>query len=418
MTERLDHFYRLTDADRLEKLETVMQLTDQEVTEMQQSQSADTADLIENYVTDFHLPQGLAPNFLIDGKLHHVPMVTEEPSVIAAASNGARMAGLSGGFQVTILNREMIGQILLQDIANVEEIERWITAHQVELCAIANAAHPSVLKHGRGATELRVRALEQGYVSVDLVADVGEAMGANTLDSMLEAVAEKIETELDVTVVMSILSNLATESLTTAKVTLDFATLATEQFDGKQVAERIVQAGMVAKLDPYRATTHNKGIMNGVDAVVMAMGNDWRAIESGAHAYASQSGRYQPLSSWTIQADRLVGQLTLPLPVAVIGGATRVLPQVAINQKIADVKTARDLMAIVASVGLAQNLAALKALVTDGIQKGHMALQLKSLARTAGATHNEVAEVVTRLRELPHPDLTDAKKLIQQLRQN
>ncbi|KRM58982.1 hypothetical protein C5L31_000738 [Secundilactobacillus malefermentans] len=416
MTKPLNHFYRFDYETRLTMLEDVVNLTASDRKMLRDSRSDTGNDIVENYLTDFNLPEGLATNFKINGKLYQIPMVTEEPSVIAAASNGAQLVAKSGGFVAKVQNRQMIGQIVLENVSDENKILDWIHSNEALILKTANEAHPSVLKYGQGATQVRLRNLSEGFISIDLVVDVGEAMGANIIDGMTEAVSKMIQSNLSADVLMSILSNFATESLVTVKCQIALETLTTAALSGEVVATKIEQATKLATLDPYRAATHNKGIMNGIDAVIIAFGNDWRAIESGAYAYACRSGKYQPLSQWTKQDGYLVGEMTLPMPVAFTGGATKVLPLVAVNKRIADVKSARELMMVVGSVGLAQNLAALKALVTEGIQRGHMSLQIKSLARSAGATHAELAVVVDRLSKMSRPDLASAKTIISEIR--
>ncbi|PIO84291.1 hydroxymethylglutaryl-CoA reductase, degradative [Loigolactobacillus backii] len=373
--------------------------------------------LMENQLTLFPLPEGVARQVLVDGEMHDVPMVTEEPSVIAAASNGAKMAAQGTGFQTKIQNRQMIGQIILENVAQPERTKQNLLMDKTHLLEVANAAHPSIVKRGGGAKDLRVRILGSAFLSVDLIVDVKQAMGANMLNTMLEAVASELTTTRQDNCLMSILSNYATESLVTASCVIPVSVFEIQRLAGNQVAAKICAASQVAQLDPYRAATHNKGIMNGIDAAVIASGNDFRAIESGAQAYAARDGQYRGLSQWHVHEDKLVGALTLPLPLGFVGGATKTLPIVQANQKLAGINSAEDLMRVVAAIGLAQNLAALKALVTTGIQKGHMALQAKSLAISAGATTNEVQWLTAKLLQTKKFDLRTAKLLLRKLRQ-
>ncbi|MFD0897785.1 hydroxymethylglutaryl-CoA reductase, degradative [Loigolactobacillus binensis] len=373
--------------------------------------------LVENQLTTFALPEGLARHLIVNGKTYQVPMVTEEPSVIAAASNGARLAALGGGFTASQPQRILTGQIILAQVTDVAALTAKITAQENDLLQIANAAHPSLQQRGGGARWLRLRQLSEHDLSVDLGVDVQQAMGANMLNTMLEAVAQQLQDRLAAPVLMSILSNYATASLVTVTGAIPVAGLASGQFTGAEVAQRIAAASRIAQLDPYRAVTHNKGIMNGVDAAVLAFGNDFRAIESGAHAYAARDGQYRGLSQWQVDAATLRGQLTLPLPVGFVGGATKLLPAVLPNQRLAAISSAEELMQVIAALGLAQNLAALKALVTTGIQQGHMALQAKSLAVTAGAQPDEVGPLVAALKHASTLDLETTKKLLAALRQ-
>lgn len=372
--------------------------------------------LVENQLTTFALPEGIARNLLVNGHLHQVPMVTEEPSVIAAASNGVRLAIQGGGFMVTQPRRLLTGQIVLTEVADVAALSAKITKLKTTLLQVADAAHPSLKRRGGGAKWLNVRELSAHDLSVDLTVDVQQAMGANMLNTMLEAVGAYLQQELAVTVLMSILSNYAPDSIVTATVEIPFSALKTTDFAGNVVAAKIAAASRIAQLDPYRAVTHNKGIMNGVSAAVLAFGNDSRAIESGAHAYAVKDGQYRGLSQWQVVADGLSGELTLPLPIGFVGGATKLLPAVLPNQRLADVHSAEELMQVICALGLAQNLAALKALVTTGIQQGHMALQAKSLAVNAGARPEEVPALVNALQQATTLDLVTAQQLLVQLR--
>jgi hydroxymethylglutaryl-CoA reductase len=410
-------FYQQTRLQRIATLVAEGQLTKQEAaffkTNTGLTQEA-ANQLIENQLTTFALPEGVARGVQVDGQVHTVPMVTEEPSVIAAASHGAKMLALAGGVHTTIQRRAMVGQVILQPITPDQLAQ--VQAATVYLQQVANAAHPSIVARGGGVEEIRYRQLDANSVSLDLIVDVQEAMGANMLNSMLEAVAAVLRQKFDLTVLMSILSNYATTSLVTAQGQVPVASLARTGQTGAQVAAGIVNASQIAQIDPYRAATHNKGLMNGIDAVVIASGNDFRAIESGAQAYAARDGHYRGLSTWEICDDQLVGTLTLPLPVGYVGGAIRVLPAAQPNLDLMAVHSAKALASVIAAVGLGQNLAALHALVTSGIQKGHMALQAKSLAATAGATPEEVPVLAAKLQQAPRMDLATAQAFLQQLR--
>lgn len=410
-------FYRLPYGARRDLLAQESHLTIQQLAKIAARQRTTDADLIENYLTTYGLPEGVAVHLRVNGKTMAVPMVTEEPSVIAAASNGGRLLTSEQGITTTVERREVMGQIVLSHVPDRTGVKAWLTAHQDEILKVANAVHPSLLGHGGGARSLRIRCIPPHWMSLDLFIDVGEAMGANLVNTICEAVANYLKEHLTVNVLMSILSNYATHSLVTADVAVPVDQLATKTIDGRTVAQRICDASDFAEHDPYRAVTHNKGIMNGVDAVVLAMGNDWRAVESGAHAYASRHGSYQSLSHWWLKDDELHGELTLPLALGFVGGATRVFPLVVINQQIAQITSARELMGVTAAVGLAQNLAALRALVTEGIQHGHMQLQLKSLALSVGATPGEVPAVVGRLRGVTQPTTAQAKAALLAVRE-
>ncbi|UQS84979.1 hydroxymethylglutaryl-CoA reductase, degradative [Apilactobacillus apisilvae] len=410
-----NHFYHKSYDERINIIGDFSELNSQELKSLYENHNERNNSLIENYITDYSLPEGIAVNFLINGEEKVAPMVTEEPSVIAAASNGARMFAKNGGLNAKVISSNLTGQIIVKT-DNFNLLFGYVNTHRDKIIAVANNAHPSILKYGGGAKEVSVRQLDENYCSIDLFVDVAEAMGANIMNSMLEALANFLKTKASKDILMSILSNYSIDSLVTVSGSVKFSQLGKGNFSGKEVANKIVEASHIAQIDTYRATTHNKGIMNGIDAFVMAMGNDWRAVESGIHAYASRNGHYQGLSHFMIKEDTLYGEMTLPLSLGFIGGATKVLPKVKINQRIAKVHSKKELMQFAAAIGLAQNLAALKALVTEGIQKGHMNLQLNSLAMTAGSTDEELFTVVQSLRQMQNPNLTNAKQIIQNLR--
>ena len=373
-------------------------------------------ELVENYLTDYGLPEGVGLNLTVNGHEYVVPMVVEEPSVIAAASNGAKRVQSSGGFTAPHQHRELVGQVVLTDVADVSEKVAKLTAQRDHLLAVANAAHPSMQRRGGGAQSLTVRT-PGDFVSVDLGINVCQAMGANSVNTMAEAVGRELSAQ-GYHVLVAILSNLATNSLQTVSCDVDFNQLATKQLPGDRVAERIAKLSDLAQVDPYRAATHNKGIMNGIDAVMIASGNDWRAIESGAHAYATRDGHYRGLSTWTVRDGHLHGELTLPLPVGVVGGSIGLNPLTKANYQISKIQTAEELAAVTASIGLAQNLAALRALATTGIQAGHMKLQYRSLAVSVGATPAEVPLVVAQLAQQSHVDQETARQVLAKIRKD
>ncbi|MBO1308367.1 hydroxymethylglutaryl-CoA reductase, degradative [Enterococcus sp. 669A] len=410
-------FYQLTRAERLAQLAAEEKLTAEEAAQL----ANDTVlpekianNLIENQISEVATPLGIARNFVINGEEKDVPMATEEPSVIAAASNAAKIMAIHGGIQAKVLERAMVGQIVLQEVADTGFIQQWVKDHEAQLFTTAQQSYPSIYQRGGGLKEIQTRVFsEQGYVSIDLIADVKDAMGANILNTMLEGVAQEIRSGLpEVNVLFSILSNYATHSLVEASCQLPVAAI------GKETAEKIASASAYAKLDPYRAATHNKGIMNGIEAVVLATGNDTRAVSAAVHAYAAKNGSYQGLTDWSIEDDQLVGRLVLPMAVGTVGGATKVLPKAQLSLKLLGVASAGELAEIITAVGLAQNFAAVRALVTDGIQKGHMALQSRSLAITAGAQENEIPQVVQLLKQAPQMNLAEAEKILIQLRAN
>lgn len=371
---------------------------------------------IENFITQYQIPEGLAMNYVINGKEYIVPMVTEEPSVIAASSHGAGIIKRSGGFKAKIHSRLMMGQVVLENVDDAKNLVNQLQTQISTLIEVANQAHPSIVKRGGGAREIEFRILAPDMVSVDLFVDVQEAMGANILNTMLEAVAAKISEQYHRDILMSILSNYATKCLVTATCEIPTDILGKNGIDGKNVAQKFAQASRLAQLDPYRAATHNKGIMNGVDAVVIASGNDWRAVEASCHAYASRDGQYRGLSSWEIQNDKLVGKITLPLPVGAVGGSIGIVPLAKLNKQLLTFENAKELETIIASVGLAQNFAALYALVTEGIQKGHMRLQLKSLAKSIGANEQEITRVINELEKIGKRDSNSAQAILEKIR--
>lgn len=417
MTADFRHFYQKNWAERTAIVAQQAHLTPAEQALFKQYYLPQHHEIIENYLTDYPLPMGLAVNLVVDGVDHIVPMVTEEPSVIAAASNGAKIVKRAGGFTTVLNQREMIGQIVLEQLSDPAATAAVIEAHAAALLKVADAAHPSLKKRGGGAQRLRTRVLGQGYLSIDLFVDVQAAMGANMLNSMLEAVAKSIGVMTKQDALMSILSNYATASLVKAICDIPVGLLQAGRYAGKLVAQKIASASTVAQLDPYRATTHNKGIMNGIDAVAIASGNDWRALESGAHAYAVKDGQYRGMSTWTSDGRMLHGELELPLPVGIVGGSIKINELAQLNQRILGIQTAGDLERIMVAIGLAQNLAALRALVTTGIQQGHMHLQLKSLAMAAGATPEELPVILQRLELASQQDLATTQQLIAELRQ-
>ncbi len=375
----------------------------------------------ENVLATFALPYSFVPDVVVDEQVYQVPFVTEEPSVVAAASFAAKIIKRSGGFKTTIHNRQMIGQVALYQVANIEVAIKNIQNHKQKLLELANQAHPSIVNRGGGARDLRVEWLndEAEFLVVYLTVDTQEAMGANILNTMLEALKTPLEELTDGESLMAILSNYATEALVTATCEIDIRFLSRNKSEAIDIAKKIVLASQFAKQDPYRASTHNKGIFNGIDAVVLATGNDWRAIEAGAHAYASRNGSYQGLTTWSIKeaTQTLCGEITLPLPIATKGGSIGLNPTVEVSFDLLKQPTAKELASIIASIGLAQNFAALKALVSTGIQHGHMKLQAKSLALLAGAKDTEIAPLVSQLISEKHFSLKRAQEILENIRQ-
>ncbi|KRM00083.1 hydroxymethylglutaryl-CoA reductase, degradative [Liquorilactobacillus satsumensis] len=410
-------FYQKTRDQRLRLLRKFKITAQQEEVLRKQAVNPALGDtMIENYLTDYTLPEGLSFHYLIDGEKYLVPMVTEEPSVIAASSHGASLVEQAGGFSTKLTARLLLGQIVIENVQNMEQLCSQLEAIFPQLLETAQNAHPSLSKRGGGARWLRTRPLSADLLSLDLAVDVQEAMGANMMNTMLEAVAQEITQRLGTDVLLAVLSNYATECLVTASCRIPIDVLAKGELAGETVAKKIVQASRVAQLDPYRAATHNKGIMNGIDAVVLATGNDWRAIESGIHAFATRTGSYRGLSTWELTGGSLVGKLTIPAPVGFVGGSIGIVPLVAVNHELLQLKSARNLEKVIVSVGLAQNLAALYALVTEGIQRGHMRLQLKSLILTAGAAPDEVAPLMAQLLQSEKQDLAAVSRALQAYR--
>ena len=379
------------------------------------------SQMVENQIEIYGLPYGIVPEIIVNGKSYIVPMVTEEPSVIAAASYASKLINLAGGTTTIQEKREMIGEIaIVKSPLTLEVVKDKLDEQKEALFTIANNAHPSIVKRGGGIRDIWVEEKTSDkerfyifYVSVD----TQEAMGANMLNTILESLVSPLEAMTKGESIMAILSNLATNSVVTAKCVLSPRILDTKTTKGEEVVDRIVLASEFSKADPYRATTHNKGIMNGIDSVVIATGNDWRAIEAGAHAYASLSGQYQPLTNWTKdETGNLVGTITLPLPVGTVGGSISIHPGAQFAHELFGHPSAVELAGIIASIGLAQNLAAVRALVTDGIQKGHMRLQAKSLGLAVGASQEELPHLMNLLAKAPHLNQETAKSLLEELR--
>lgn len=395
-------FYELTPEQRRQRLVQEKVVSQAEATGFKEFVlTEDIANhLIENQISQVEIPLGVALNFQVNSQKKWIPMATEEPSVIAAASNGAKMCG---NISVQIPQRLMRGQIVLTGRCDYRKIKEVIEARKPELITCANESYPSIVKRGGGVREISTREFmgsEHAYLSLDFLVDVKDAMGANIINSILEGVAVRIKEWFpEEEILFSILSNLATESLAIATCMIPFERLAKDKETGQLIAEKIRQASEYAKLDPYRATTHNKGIMNGIEAVILATGNDTRAAAAAIHAYAARNGSYQGLTDWQIKENHLVGKLTVPLAVATVGGASRVLPKAKASLDMLAIDSAQELAQVIAAVGLAQNLAALRALVSDGIQKGHMSLQARALAITVGAKGDEIERVAAKLRE-------------------
>ena len=419
---KLTGFSKASPAERIEKLAQAGLLSEEGLQTLRDNETLPLSlanEMVENVLGTLALPFGLAPGFQIDGKEVQVPMVTEEPSVIAASSYAAGLIKRSGGFQTQVHKRQMIGQVALYDVSNKEKAIQAITGAKEDLLQLANQAYPSIVKRGGGARDLWTE--EKGdFLICYLSVDPKEAMGANMLNTMLEALVDPLEDLSGGQGLMAILSNLATDALVTARCKIDYRFLNRDPKEAAEIAQKMTLASQLAAVDPYRAATHNKGIFNGIDAVVLATGNDWRAIEAGGHTYASRTGQAQGLSSWINHPEQQVleGQLTLPMPIATRGGSIGLNPSVQVAHELLGNPDAQTLARIIVSVGLAQNFAALKALVSTGIQHGHMKLQAKSLALLAGATPSEVAPVVQALLEDRPFNLEKAQAILEKIRQS
>lgn len=396
-TSRISGFYKLPPADRLKAVAEQAGIGRDEISQLGSGLQLDQADkMVENVIGMFQVPLGVATNFVIDGREVLIPMATEEPSVIAAASNGAKMARESGGFKTSSTGPVMRAQIQATGIADPFGARAEILLHKEELMKAANDRDPMLVKFGGGVRDIEAYVIDSRVgpmVVAHLIVDCRDAMGANAVNTMAEALAPRIEQVTGGRVYLRIISNLADKRLARAK-----AVFKAEDIGGPEVVDGIIQAAALAEVDPYRAATHNKGIMNGITAVVMATGNDTRAVEAGAHAYAAAQGRYSSLTRYEKNANGdLVGTIELPVAIGLVGGATRVHPVAKSVVKILGVKTADELSRIIAAVGLSQNFAALRALASEGIQRGHMSLHAKNVAVQAGAKCDMIEIIAARM---------------------
>jgi hydroxymethylglutaryl-CoA reductase len=400
INSRLTGFYKLPLETRLDLIQQQIALSDEEARVLGRGVGLSleqAGHMTENTVGLYTLPLGIATNFKINGKDVLVPMVIEEPSVIAGASLAAKLVRAGGGFKAETDDPVMIGQIQLVGLSDIDAARDQVLAHKDELMRLANDVDPVLVRLGGGARDIRARVLETPkgpMLIVHLHFDVRDAMGANAVNTACERLAPVLASITNGQAYLRILTNLADQRLARARAVIPEEALAFGDFSGEQVAEGIELAWAFAAADPYRATTHNKGIMNGIDAVTLATGNDWRAIEAGAHAYAAREGRYTTLSTWRRDGQgNLVGTLELPMALGTIGGATRVHPTARVALKLLNVSSARELSEVVISVGLAQNLAAIRALATEGIQKGHMSLHARQVAMAAGAEGQDIERI-------------------------
>ncbi|MEM9950948.1 MAG: hydroxymethylglutaryl-CoA reductase, degradative [Chloroflexota bacterium] len=394
----------------------------QEVLRGELGLSLDQANhMIENVIGEYSLPLGIATNFLINDKDYLVPMVIEEPSVVAAVSNAAKMFRAGGGFISYSDEPIMIGQIQILGISDTEATKDNILTQKAMLLTEANKVGGSIVKRGGGARDIEVHIFEDTPIGhmlvVHLLFDTREAMGANAINTAAEHLAPFLEEITSGRVNLRILSNLTDRRKAKAEGVIPAELLAREGISGDAAVKSIVEAGVFAEIDPYRATTHNKGIMNGIDAVIIATGNDWRAIEAGAHAFAARNGQYTSLSKWWQDEDgNLRGSLELPLAVGTVGGATRVHPTAGVALQIMDNPSSRELAEIIACVGLAQNLGAIRALATEGIQHGHMRMHARQIAVAAGADNDLVTQVSQQLIAENNIRLQRAKEIVAELK--
>lgn len=409
-------FYKLSWQERLQRTIENKNLTADQAALITQHYDMVGEQQVENYLYNFGVPTGLLLELPVDGRLVTVPMSTEEPSVIAAANNGARMMRAGAGVQTVIESRLVRGQIILDNVADVVALQTYVETHLTQLLQVANDAHPSMAKRGGGAKALTVEVLDAQTAIVNVLVDPKAAMGANVVNTMSEAIASVLR-QAGYEVLMAILSNFATESLVKAKVAVPVTALATKQgMSGADVAAKIAAASRIETLSPYRAVTSNKGMLNGIEAAVLASGNDTRAVNAALHAYAAQGGQYHGLTRWTVQGEELFGETTLPLILGVVGGSIGIVPAVKLNHALMDNPTVNELTSTIAAVGLAQNLAAIRALVSTGIQAGHMALQAKSLALQVGATPAEVPALTAALQQAGKFNEATARELLAKLR--
>jgi len=424
----LEHkkFYQMSLKERREWLQSQTRLSAEDLRAWlpEGGLSAERADhMIENAVGVFGLPLGIARNFVINGRSVLVPMTVEEPSILAGVSFMAKLAQAGGGFSAWANPPEMIAQIQLLDIKDLDAARTQILSHKPELLETLKGLHPTIESLGGGARDLQVRQIANSAIGPFLVAhliyDVRDVMGANAVNTAAEALAAPLEQLTGGRAHLRILSNLADRRLAGSEVSIPAEALTFADFSGEQVRGGILEAWAFAAADPYRAATHNKGIMNGVDAVVIATGNDWRGVEAGAHAYAARSGTYTSLSTWSEGAGgELIGKLELPMAVGITGGSTQSHPAARTNLRLIGARSSGELAGIIAAVGLAQNLAALRALATEGIQRGHMRLHARQVALSAGAKLDEVDRLAAQLGNEKNIRFERARQILDDWRKN
>ena len=405
MNSKLPDFRKLTVSERLKEVSKIAGLNAQQQ-QLLENDGALVCDLangmIENVIGKFELPFGVAANFQINGKDHLIPMVVEEPSVVAAASYMAKIVRENGGFRTSSTEPLMRAQVQILGIESAEKAKEILLANKQEIIQLANSKDKFLISLGGGCKDIEVHLFESTKVGpmavMHLIVNVCDAMGANTVNTMAETVTPLVEKLTGGQVRLRILSNLADLRLVRAELTVRSDQLKQESLSGEEVIERMLEAYEFAVIDPYRAATHNKGIMNGIDPVVVATGNDWRAIEAGAHVYAAKNGQYTSLTTWEKDAQgNLVGRIELPMAVGLVGGATKTHPLAQLSIQMLNIDSASELGEVIAAVGLAQNMAAMRALATEGIQRGHMALHARNIAVVAGANLEEVDLIVAKM---------------------
>lgn len=425
VTSRLAGFHKLPLEERLAQIGRMFRLTE---TELDQLRGEGTLDLtlanqmIENAVGTFSLPLGLGLNLNVNGRDYLVPMAVEEPSVVAAVSFASKIVREAGGFVAEADESMMIGQVQVSNYGDPGRATEKILDAKEQILALANSFHPAMVARGGGARDVEVRLLPapegprgEPLLIVHILIDTQEAMGANLINTVAEGVAPLIEQVTGGRVYLRILSNLADRRLSRATCRIPLPLLADFDLPGEEIAEGIAQASRFAEADPYRAATHNKGVMNGIDAVAIATGQDWRSIEAGAHAFACRGGQYRPLSTWYLEEGHLVGRIELPLALGTVGGPIKVHPGVQMALKLMRVSGVRELSMVFAAVGLAQNFAALRALGSVGIQKGHMAMHARCVAVTAGARGGDVEKVANLLVKAGHVKVEKAREILANL---
>ncbi len=421
---RLPNFRSLTPAQRLEQVGKAAALTAEDLALLTKPGALNVAladGMIENVIGTFELPMGVAVNFLVNGRDVLVPMVVEEPSVVAAASFMAKLVRECGGFETSSSEPLMRAQVQVLGITDPYGARQTLLRHRADILELANSRDKVLIGLGGGCRDIEVHVFPDtprgAMVVLHLIVDVRDAMGANTVNTMAESVSPLVEKITGGSVRLRILSNLADLRLARARARITPEVLATKERSGEEIIEGILDAYTFAAIDPYRAATHNKGIMNGVDPVIVATGNDWRAVEAGAHAYASRNGHYTSLTRWEKDTSgALVGTIEMPMPVGLVGGATKTHPLARLALKILDVKSAQELGEIAVAVGLAQNMGALRALATEGIQRGHMALHARNIALVAGAVGDEVDRIAKRMADEKDVRTDRALALLKEIR--